>query len=228
MDTPVFEVNKDISVTPMMQLVDLNGTKVNFQSEFTISSKDPSKKVMVAIVNQDQLDNGEIRFEPTEDGGKYSRRITFQQNRHLNHFIALKKIDKEETPVECTITVRLRELEESKESNESKDNNENNESKDNKQHKKVSFQPEAGNSVLNGGIDSTTRDQLQHKLSNLRQSPEYYKSPDTPPPAPPKKIVVENRPLTFHEKLRADPYYLVGIITLLLFVIILSYKFMRR
>ena len=242
MTEPVFEVNKEISVTGMMQLIDLNGTKVNFQSEFTISTKDPSKKILIAIVNQDQLDNGDIQFEPSEDGGKFSRRITYQQNRHLNHFIALKKIDKEETPVECNVIVRLRDLGVIKEMKEPEKREI---PIENKERERNERERNERNDKLNGGMDPNVRNQLSQQLSSLRNNPEYYSKDSYPPPQntqntqniqntqnqnkkKPNPNIPPNRPLTFQEKLKADPYYLVGIITLILFVILLSYKFMRK
>jgi len=245
MTEPVFEVNKEISVTGMMQLIDLNGTKVNFQSEFTISTKDPSKKILIAIVNQDQLDNGDIQFEPTEDGGKFSRRITYQQNRHLNHFIALKKIDKEETPVDCTVTVRLRDLGVIKEMKEMKEPEKREREipieKERERNERNERERNERNDKLNGGMDPNVRNQLSQQLSSLRNNPEYYSKDSYPPQntqntqntqnqnkKKPNPNIPPNRPLTFQEKLKADPYYLVGIITLILFVILLSYKFMRK
>jgi hypothetical protein len=97
----VFEVNKDMDLTSIMQLVDLNGTMVNFQSDFTITSPG---EISVAIVNQHQLDNGEIQFEKVS--GSYSRRITYQENVHQNHFLGLKS----NPPTTCHITIRLKEL----------------------------------------------------------------------------------------------------------------------
>ena len=97
----VFEVNKDMDLTSIMQLVDLNGTMVNFQSDFTITSPG---EISVAIVTQHQLDNGEIQFEKVS--GSYSRRITYQENVHQNHFLGLKS----NPPTTCHITIRLKEL----------------------------------------------------------------------------------------------------------------------
>jgi len=97
----VFEVNKDMDLTSIMQLVDLNGTMVNFQTDFTITSPG---EISVAIVNQHQLDNGEIHFEKVS--GSYSRRITYQENVHQNHFLGLKS----NPPTTCHITIRLKEL----------------------------------------------------------------------------------------------------------------------
>ena len=97
----IFEVNKDMELTNIMQLVDLNGTMVNFQSDFTITSPG---EISVAIVNQHQLDNGEIHFEKVS--GSYSRRITYQENVHQNHFLGLKS----NPPTTCHITIRLKEL----------------------------------------------------------------------------------------------------------------------
>ena len=99
----LFEVNKDMELTSMMQLVDLNGTMVNFQSDFTITTPDD---VLVAIVNQQQLDNGELQFDKA--GKSYSRRVTYQENEHQNHYIAIKSLPSQ--TAKCHVTIRLREL----------------------------------------------------------------------------------------------------------------------
>lgn len=239
-----FEVNKEIEVTPMMQLVDLNGTKVNFQSEFTVSSD--SNKIGIAIVSQEQLDNGDIRFEPMEEGGTYSRRITYQKNAHQNHFIALKKLDKDETPVAARIIVRLKELPLVREE-EPQRNVQNNIPRD----KVFEEQP-------------AMRNDIQKKLSSLAKREDYAQSPDSQNENVqnghnvqngqngPLNINNENlsnnvsnhsnfssqrgngnngngntrKPeMTFSDRIRYDPYYLVGVVSIVLFVAILFYKF---
>jgi hypothetical protein len=84
--TEIKEINKEIEVTPMMQLIDLNGTIVNFQTEFTISTENDN--ILVAIVNQPQLDHGDFDFEPIKN--TFARRITYQDNIHQNHYLAIK------------------------------------------------------------------------------------------------------------------------------------------
>ena len=238
-----FEVNKEIEITPMMQLVDLNGTKVNFQSEFTVSSD--SNKIGIAIVSQEQLDNGEIRFEPMEEGGTYSRRITYQKNAHQNHFIALKKLDKDETPVAARVIVRLKELPFLREE-EPRPEPQRNIPRD----KAFEEQP-------------SMRNDIQKKLSSLSKREDYADARDYQN-APnvqngqngqngqnvqngPLNINNENlsnnvsnnvnisnqrgnsniqKPeMTFSDRIRYDPYYLVGIVSIVLFVAILFYKF---
>jgi hypothetical protein len=224
-----FEVNKEIEITPMMQLVDLNGTKVNFQSEFTVSSD--SNKIGIAIVSQEQLDNGEIRFEPMEEGGTYSRRITYQKNAHQNHFIALKKLDKDETPVPARVIVRLKELPLVKE--EPERTVQNNIPRD----RAFDEQP-------------AMRNDIQKKLSSLSKREDYAQSEDSQ--NGPLNINNENlsnnvsnnfsnrgnvnngngnsnvntrKPeMTFSDRIRYDPYYLVGVVSIILFVVILFYK----
>ncbi len=110
-DNTVYEVSKELSVSNIMQLIDLNGTKVNFQSEFIFQTVDPSKKISICVVNQDDLDNGNINFEETERG-KYSRRITYQNDRHINHYIAVKKHpdDNDDKNVDCLLVIHMKEL----------------------------------------------------------------------------------------------------------------------
>ena len=239
-----FEVNKEIEITPMMQLVDLNGTKVNFQSEFTVSSD--SNKIGIAIVSQEQLDNGEIRFEPMEEGGTYSRRITYQKNAHQNHFIALKKLDKDETPVAARVIVRLKELPLIKEEE---------------------ARPEPRNVIPRDRAfeeQPKMRNDIQKKLSSLAKREDYAQSPDYQNQNDqnvqnaqnvqngPLNINNENlsnnvsnnsnvssqrgngnngngntrKPeMTFSDRIQYDPYYLVGVVSIVLFVAILFYKF---
>jgi hypothetical protein len=162
-ETPTYEMKKDIEVTNFMQLIDLNGSKVNFQSEFIISLKNPSEKILVAIVNQEQLDNGDINFEPSENG-KYARRITFQENEHQNHFIALKTINNSETPVKCLVVVKLKEL------------------------PMIEREPEEVEQNLNPDISENVKKNLQEQLFNLKNDNEYnnmqYYEPQQPQMAP--------------------------------------------
>jgi len=148
----IYEIKKEIDVSSLMQLVDLNGTRINFQSDFIVSTNDPSKKVLVCIVNQEQLDQGDLQFEPTEDNGKYSRRITYQENEHMNHFIGIKKLpsDKTEENIPCTVIVRLTEL-------------------------KVEPIPMPE-------IDIKMKQELQEKLLSLSKSQEYHETPDVQQP----------------------------------------------
>jgi len=107
----VFEINKTVEITKTMTLLDLNGTKVNFQSEFLISSKDPSIKYLIAVVNQDELDEGNINFEESIDG-QMSKKIIYQENVHKNHFLSIKKHknDISEEPITLHVVIRLSEL----------------------------------------------------------------------------------------------------------------------
>lgn len=157
----IYEMKKDISVDSVMQLIDLNGTSPNFQSDFVVSTKDPSKKILVCVVNQDELDNGDIKFENSEDG-KYARRVTFCENKHVNHFIACKKDPSDKSPdtTECSIVVRLKKL-----------------------PSKPEEEPPAPPPTpqLNSEIDEKTRQELQKHLMELSQSEKYRESPSDAP-----------------------------------------------
>ena len=106
----VYEIKKQVEVTNLMQLIDLNGTKKNFQSDFVVSVNEPNKNVNICVINQNQLDNGEFDFEQSENG-KYSRRVIYKKNQHLNHYIALKKLTNDTDNVTCSLVVQLQELE---------------------------------------------------------------------------------------------------------------------
>ena len=235
MSSPVYEVNKEIDVSSMMQLIDINGSMKNFQTEFTVKVNDPSKTVFVAIVNQEQLDNGDIHFDPTENG-LYSKRVTYQ-GEHLNHFIALKKqAGGDEEDIKCSVMIRLKELEPPKEEivkdekhvnfktpiedvlNPSRENRENRENRD-QTSRLTPFQDE---------LQPETRTILKNKLSNLRQTPEYYQA-STENEYKGKEVDKKEYPkLSFSERLQADPYYLVGMISMILFLCIIAVKFMKK
>lgn len=181
----VYEVKKEINVGNTMQLIDLNGTKKNFSSEFIFQTEDPSKKVNICVLNQDELDNGIINFEESHRG-KYSKRITFQspRNEHVNHYIAVKKHkeDQDETPVKSYLVIHMKELpplpqspshEESDDIgnignvalNSNQDFEEEN-TTNNINNKNIS---------LNPNMSQNTRKSLKQKLNNLRTDDQYKK-----------------------------------------------------
>lgn len=106
-ENKTYEIKKTITCTNLMQLIDLNGTRKNFQSEFVVQSVKPNQPFNACVITQDQLDNGELQFE-TCNNGKFARRVSYQNNKHLNHYIAIKSSDSGET--ECSVVVRLTEL----------------------------------------------------------------------------------------------------------------------
>ena len=107
MDSPILEVKKTIEVEKSIKLVDINGKKICFQSDCIVESIGPGQ---IAIVNQNELDNGSIPFEEFH-GGIYKRRVTYENTEHLNHYIAFKKLPSHDKPVTCNIVVQLKELE---------------------------------------------------------------------------------------------------------------------
>jgi hypothetical protein len=111
-DNTVYEVKKRISATNLMQLIDINGTKKNFQSDFVITLEEPIKKISVCVINQNQLDNGDFDFEETENG-RYNRRVIYKKNQQLNHYIAIKKHHSDKSPdnINCDVIIHLQELE---------------------------------------------------------------------------------------------------------------------
>jgi hypothetical protein len=106
----IYEVKKEVEAVDTMQLVDLNGSKINFQSDCLVSTDDPSKTLLLSIVNQDELDNGEFSFEPSEEG-KYARRVTFDENVKKNHFLCIKKHPSDpDEKINCTVIIRMKEI----------------------------------------------------------------------------------------------------------------------
>uniref|UniRef100_A0A6C0KF28 Uncharacterized protein n=1 Tax=viral metagenome TaxID=1070528 RepID=A0A6C0KF28_9ZZZZ len=264
MATPekVFEVNKSMELSSMMQLVDLNGTMVNFQSDFTIASDDTN--ILVAIVNQNQLDSGDFQFEQVN--GSYSRRITYQENEHQNHYIALKCGPTQ--TAKCQVTIRLRELQPIVRKRETVDERhvrfedpdmnmpiqgksqvmnkgmeqdmsyqgmnqsiEQGMSKIHGHSNKHSMEQgknhgiEHGRSqherreVLPSNLSPSLKQEIQDELENLHCQEDYEVSPDTQ---------TENMDIEKKKKEKKNPYYLFGIVCLILCAIILSYKFLGK
>jgi hypothetical protein len=174
----IYEVKKEIEINKIMQLIDLNGTKKNFQSDFIFQLVDPSKKVSICVINQDQLDNGEILFEETQQG-KYSKRIIFKNDKHVNHYIALKKhpSDKDDEPVKALLVAHLKELppnitfERDVEHSDHEDHHEDHEDVENNRV------DEYENNFLNPEISNENRNELKKKLIQLRDNDEYKKMP---------------------------------------------------
>ena len=195
----IYEVKKDISVDSVMQLIDLNGTSPNFQSDFVVSMKDPSKNILVCVVNQDELDNGDIKFERSE-GGKYARRVTFSENKHVNHFIACKKdpSDKTENNVECNVVVHLKRLPLKKET------------------PKPTPPTPPPTPQLNSDIDQQTREELQKQLLALSQSEKYRDAPSEVP-------LQVSEPTPYY----SNPYLIIGVICLAAFFYLLYKKKFR-
>jgi hypothetical protein len=110
-DRKVLELKTTVEVEKSMKLVDINGKKINFQSEciVTPTSDEP---FYIAIVNQNDLDNGDINFEVCKGG--FSRRVTYESedDEHINHYIAFKKLPStdEKKLVKPNVIVRLTEL----------------------------------------------------------------------------------------------------------------------
>lgn len=154
-DDKVYEVKKTVTLTKHMQLIDLNGLRVNFQSDCIFTVK-PDQRFQACIVTQDDLDEGRVNFENSENG-KYARRVVYTKNVPLNHFAALRLDPKEgenvenEEGMECSVVVRLKELKH-EEPVEKK--------------KSVTFADEQKN-------ENNTRTAMQKQLQELSDDPSY-------------------------------------------------------
>lgn len=111
---PTKELKTKIEVEKSMKLIDINGKNINFRSECIVTPTS-SEPFYIAIVNQNDLDNGSIKFELCQ--GVFSRRVTYESedNEHLNHYIAFKKMPatNEQTVIKPDVIVRLTELKQS-------------------------------------------------------------------------------------------------------------------
>ena len=114
-DKKVLELKTTVEVEKSMKLIDINGKKINFRSEciVTPTSDEP---FYIAIVNQNDLDNGDVNFEVCN--GVFSRRVTYESedDEHINHYIAFKKMPStdEKKLIKPNVIVRLTELDKPK------------------------------------------------------------------------------------------------------------------
>lgn len=206
-DNTVYEVKKRISATNLMQLIDINGTKKNFQSDFVITLEEPIKKISVCVINQNQLDNGDFDFEETENG-RYNRRVVYKKNQQLNHYIAIKKHHSDKSPdnINCDVIIHLQELEPDVPSSP------------------LSTKPPLSshelnpNSNLNSEMPEDHKNMLREKLQKLSDDDEYlsYKLKEKY-----KKENFENKPApsqnTQNIENNKNLYLIVGSICILLF-----------
>lgn len=102
---------KTIQVMKTMQILDLNGSKTDFVSDVSLAAAQP---ILVAVVSQDQLDQGALNFVATSADGRFQQRVTSRSDgkKYQNYFLALKKdpADPTDTPVSCDVAINLRPL----------------------------------------------------------------------------------------------------------------------
>jgi hypothetical protein len=108
------ELKTNVMIEKNMKLLDINGKKISFRSECFVKPKNKNSSFNITIVNQNELDNGNIKFE-TITNNSFSRRVTYESEdgEHLNHYIAIKKLstDTKDEPIDCDVIIRLTELE---------------------------------------------------------------------------------------------------------------------
>ena len=112
MENPVLELKTKIEIENSIKLIDINGKKINFKSECLLKPNNPNDQFYVSILNQNELDTGNYNFE-VFTGNVFKRLVTYESedNEHLNHYIAVKKIDsKTDKPIKCDVIIRLTEL----------------------------------------------------------------------------------------------------------------------
>ena len=86
---------------PIKQLIDLNGTLVNFHLEFTIKSD--GKVFEAVVVTQRQLDNDpNIQYKMSSEG-VLTGTITYDRNEHQNFLLLLKSTDVVDVDVDVKI-----------------------------------------------------------------------------------------------------------------------------
>lgn len=104
------ELKTSIEVEKSMKLIDINGKKISFQSDCVVKC-DPKNPFQIAIVNQNDLDEGDVNFEVCK--GSYSRRVKYESedNEHINHYIAFKKLPNTgDSSIKADVVIQLTEL----------------------------------------------------------------------------------------------------------------------
>jgi hypothetical protein len=196
----IAELKKTIEVNKTLNLLDINGSKKNFQSEFIVMAKDPTRKYLIAIVNQEDLDVGNLKFEASEENGRYARKVIYQENKLQNHYLAIKKTpdDTSPTPVICDVIIQLQELPAIELSRLPEG--------------PVPDEPEGVESSLESSplekIDPEMKAELQREFSKLSKKSEETKNEEDGGGNP--------------------PVFTFGIICLVLFAVLISYKFLKR
>lgn len=96
--------NKTYSLTPMKQLIDLNGDITNFDLTFTATTKDGSPFDLL-VVDQTTLDsNPSLEYKKAQ--GTISGNIISDKGVYQNYFLLIKS----ETPCECDVSIDLKEI----------------------------------------------------------------------------------------------------------------------
>jgi len=101
-------LQKVYDISPVQQLIDLNGESVNFEINVKVSSFDKENKpnkFQVCIVDQTTLDSNELEFKEVNNG-TMNISLTQDKNIYQNYFLALKA----STPCKCVIEIQKTEL----------------------------------------------------------------------------------------------------------------------
>jgi hypothetical protein len=108
MENKILELNTKVNVEKSMKLIDLNGKKISFKSDCSVKTTS-NEPFYIAIVNQNELDEGKIQFELFKN--PFERRVTYESEdgQHVNHYIAFKnQTDKE---IQCDVKIKLSDIE---------------------------------------------------------------------------------------------------------------------
>lgn len=95
---------KTYNLTPMKQLIDLNGDLVNFDLTFTATTKDGSP-FDILVVDQTTLDSNPV-LDYKKANGTMSGNIIADKGVYQNYFLILKS----DNPSECDVTIDIKEI----------------------------------------------------------------------------------------------------------------------
>jgi hypothetical protein len=145
----------------------------------------PNDTFYVTIVNQTDLDEGNIKFDifdQVKEGNMYKRRITYESDNgeHLNHYIALKKLPKNVTDntIQAEVVIRLTELEQKQpqqplysplDIQNDFDNDHDHDQNQNQEQDQYQEQPQ----LIDSTNEPETVEELKEQLYKLSQSSDY-------------------------------------------------------
>lgn len=95
---------KTYNLTPMKQLIDLNGDVTNFDLTFTATTKDGSP-FDILVVDQTTLDSNPV-LDYKKAVGTMSGNIVADKGVYQNYFLILRA----DNPCECDITIDIKEI----------------------------------------------------------------------------------------------------------------------
>ena len=98
--------SKKYQLSKIKQLIDLNGDKVNFESNFLVKSTNNAPFEAI-VIDQEAIDSQDPIVYKKVDNGELSGNIVWKKNIYKNYLLLLRSSE----PCECEVTIDLKEVE---------------------------------------------------------------------------------------------------------------------